>query len=660
MKYLGLTCTFIFSYGIYKLFWYKFSKENVEKKNNNKSLYKRFLYFYSSKIEGESDKESKKRNEENKRWINNIIFKLIIITFSIYFINEKINDYTNPPIELSLNKLNNEIINNLTKIDIMEEKYALLYTNNTKKHKYFIEILSGDVIENKLKNTSVYPNIDIYYRNKKKNILSDYISTGLNILYIYIIYYSVKNIGKIMSQEDNKKVIQLDTNVKVKLKDVAGMEDTKRDILEFVDFFKKRDKYLKAGARMPRGALFYGPPGTGKTLMAKAVAGECNIPFISVSGSDFSEIFVGVGSSRVRDLFKKAREKAPCIVFIDEIDALAKVRGNKYGGSDDKENTLNRLLIELDGFNDNENIMVFGATNRKDILDKALLRPGRFDRKIEFYLPEKKDRKEILNYYLKDLKIEGKLEEIINSISDKTYGFSPAEISNICNEASIISIRKNKEEINMEILNEAIEYTIIGPERRSRSLNEEEKNIVAHHESGHAFMSYCLKNTEIPIKVSIVPRGNSALGFSMSNISEKKLMKKNDLIDKMCVLIGGRVAEEIFFNDITNGAYDDIEKLTKIAKSYVKLFGMDKEMGYINYDYNLKSGMMIKDYSDNTNDKIDKSINELINEIKNRTFAIILEHKNEIEKISQELLKKETLESIDLKNILGNDLLNKY
>ena len=391
---------------------------------------------------------------------------------------------------------------------------------------------------------------------------------------------------------------------------------------------------------MPRGALFYGPPGTGKTLMAKAVAGECNLPFISVSGSDFSEIFVGVGSSRVRDLFNKARVKAPCIVFIDEIDALAKTRGNRFGGaSDDKENTLNRLLIELDGFNENDNIMVFGATNRKDILDKALLRPGRFDRKIEF-LPEKDDRKEILKYYLKDLNIDGNLDKIIENISEKTYGFSPAEISNICNEASIISIRENKDYIDINILNEAIEYIIIGPERRNRNLNDKEKNIIAHHESGHAFMSYTLKNTEIPLKVSIIPRGNSALGFSMSNFSNKKLMSKKDLIDKMCVLIGGRIAEKVFFDDFTNGAYDDIQKLTKIANNYVKVFGMDDDMGNLNYEYNTESGMIIKDFSDKTNEKIDIAIKSLVDLVYSRTLTIIIKHKNLIEKLSLLLLEK--------------------
>ena len=656
MKYFELTCTFLFSYGILNYFLKKKNKKEKE----NKSILQRVLYFFSNRIEGENDNDRENREKENKKWLNDFIFKLISFILISYFINDKINEYLNPPIELSINKLNNQIVKNISKVEIFEDKFAYLFTNNSIKYKYFIEILSRDIIEKKLKNNKNYENIDIFYRNKKVSF-SNYISLAFNIFYFYIIYYSIKNVGRIMNQDDNKKVIQLDTNVKEKLDNVAGLEETKRDILEFIDFFKNREKYLEVGARMPRGALFYGPPGTGKTLMAKAIAGECNIPFISVSGSDFSEIFVGVGSARVRNLFKIAREKAPCIVFIDEIDALAKVRGNKFGGgNDDKENTLNRLLIELDGFDDNDNIMVFGATNRKDTLDKALLRPGRFDRKIEFYLPEKKDRKEILNYYLKDLEIEGNLEELIENISEMTYGFSPAELSNICNEASIISIRKNKNKIDMNILNEAIEYTIIGPERKSRCLNDEEKNIVAHHESGHAFMSYCLKNTELPIKVSIIPRGNSALGFSMSKLSDKKLMKKKDLFNKMCVLIGGRVSEEVFFNEITNGAYDDIEKLTNIARNYVKLFGMDNKMGYINYDYNLKYGMMIKDYSDITNKKIDDSIKKLVDQVYSKTLELITNHKEEVEKLSNLLLNKETLQTNDLKKILGNELLNKY
>lgn len=652
MKYMGLSILLI-GLGSFKFF------KNYNKKKNL-TLIERFKNFFYIRLENETDDECKKRKSENRKWINNILMKLIFITISSYYLSEKYNEYLNPPIEISFNQFTKDFIMKTNKIEIFDNKFAFLYTNSTNKYNYFIEILSGIHFENKLKNYQIYSKIDIFYRNKK-NLLGNIISLGFNFLYLFIIYFSVINIGKIMNQDENKKVIQLDTNVNVKLKDVAGMEETKRDILEFIDFFKQRDKYIKAGTRMPRGALFYGPPGTGKTLMAKAVAGECNIPFISVSGSDFSEIFVGVGSSRVRDLFKKAREKAPCIVFIDEIDALAKTRGNRFGGGgDDKENTLNRLLVELDGFNENDNIMVFGATNRKDTLDNALLRPGRFDRKIEFYLPEKNDRKEILRYYLENLKVDGDLNEILENISNKTYGFSPAELSNICNEASIISIRKKKEKINLEIINEAIEYTIIGPERRNRNLSDNEKNIISHHESGHAFMSYCLKNTEIPIKVSIVPRGNSALGFSMSNISNKKLMTKKDLIDKMCVLIGGRVAEKVFFDDITNGAYDDIEKLTKMASNYVKKFGMDEDLGNLNYDFNNETGFNIKEYSDKTNEKIDKSIKNLVDKVYSRTLLLITQHKDIVSKIAKKLLDKEMLETSDLKEVIGENLLNKY
>ena len=386
-------------------------------------------------------------------------------------------------------------------------------------------------------------------------------------------------------------------------------------------------------------------PGTGKTLLAKAIAGECKVPFISVSGTDFSEMFVGVGAARVRDLFRNARDKAPCIVFIDEIDALARKRGHSLSSSHhEKDNTLNRLLIELDGFDPNDNILIFGATNRLDILDKALLRPGRFDRKIQFELPECKDRECIFEYYLNKLQIEGEPKTLASNLAKQSFGFSGADIYNVCNEASILTIRNKATMVTTQYLEQALEYVLLGPKKTTFKLSEKEKRIVAYHESGHTLLSRLLPHAKKPIKVSILPRGKSALGFSQSEMSDAKLRNKDEILDSICVLLGGRIAEELFCGNITTGASDDIQKLTELAYHYVTIYGMEESIGTFHYVKERK-------YSEKLHKKIDKAVLDIIQKSYARAKKFIQKNHHLIEKLAEVLLEKETLVINDLDEI---------
>ena len=522
---------------------------------------------------------------------------------------------------------------NTTHIEIYDE-LAYITINNSTISSYYINISSTfPSFQNRLswngyKYDVVYKTI---YPKPKFDLL-------ITIGFIYLLFQARKK--KI------KDCIISNENISVTLKDVAGCEDAKKEIFEFVDFLKNREKYISRGARMPRGALLYGPPGTGKTLLAKAVAGECNVPFLAVSGSDFCEMYVGVGPARIRDLFAKARKNAPCIVFIDEIDALARKRSNYTVGSSgntEKDATLNKLLVELDGFEPNDNVLIFGATNRLDILDEALMRPGRFDRKIRFELPERGDREKIFHNYLHKMKLDGSPNDLSAALSKQSFGFSGADIANICNEACILSVRCNSENITRKILENAVDNVLLGPEKNTFQLSNSEKRIIAFHESGHSVMSYILKNVKPPIKVSIMPRGKSALGFSQSEMSEEKLRNKDELFEKMCVLLGGRVAEEIFCGNITTGASDDIEKLTRLAYLYVTRYGMDKSIRTFHFDRERKER-----YSESLRKKVDSAVQKLINRAYVETKNILQKKKNLVTSLATKLLEKETLNQTDL------------
>ena len=440
----------------------------------------------------------------------------------------------------------------------------------------------------------------------------------------------------------------------VTFKDVAGLYGAKDEVMEIVDFLKNPKKYTTLGGKIPKGALLVGPPGTGKTLLAKAVAGEANVPFFSISGSDFVEMFVGVGASRVRDLFRQAKEKAPCIVFIDEIDAVGRARGKNAGFSsnDERENTLNQLLTEMDGFGSNSGVIILAATNRADILDKALMRAGRFDRQIHVELPDLKERMEIFQVHLRNLKLEENFD--LEFLAKHTPGFSGADIANVCNEAALTAARKNKSAIDKQDFLDAVDRIIGGLEKKSKIITPEEKKSIAHHEAGHATVSWLLPHANPLFKVTIVPRGH-ALGAAWYLPEERQLVTKEQLIDEMCSLIGGRVAEEMINGQPSTGALNDLERLTKMAYGMVTYYGMSEQVGHLSfYDSTGARGYdLTKPYSEKTAELIDKEVKDLIQMIHDRTLKILTDHKEGFLALATVLLEKEVIFAEDLENIFG-------
>ena len=443
------------------------------------------------------------------------------------------------------------------------------------------------------------------------------------------------------------------TKVNITFKDVAGLDEAKVEVMEIVDFLKQPKKYTKLGGKIPKGALLIGPPGTGKTLLAKAVAGEANVPFFSLSGSDFVEMFVGVGASRVRDLFRQAKEKAPCIIFIDEIDAIGRARGKNLmsGSNDERENTLNQLLTEMDGFGTDSGVIILAATNRPDILDSALLRPGRFDRQISIDKPDLIGREQIFKVHLKGKELSEDVDA--KKLSAQTPGFAGAEIANVCNEAALIAARKDKEKIDMTDFENAIDRVIGGLEKKNKLISPEEKNIVAYHEAGHAVTGWFLEFADPLVKVSIVPRGVAALGYAQYLQKEQYIYRTEQLIDEMCMTLGGRAAEDIVFGKISTGAQNDLERVTKMAYAMVTIYGMNEKVGHISFnDQNSEFGFN-KPYSEKTSELIDQEVRELINQAYLRTKNLLNTRKSELESLAHELLKKEVLFQYDLENIIG-------
>ena len=443
--------------------------------------------------------------------------------------------------------------------------------------------------------------------------------------------------------------------VNVTFKDVAGLYGAKEEVMEIVDFLKNPQKYTALGGKIPKGALLVGPPGTGKTLLAKAVAGEANVPFFSISGSDFVEMFVGVGASRVRDLFAQAKEKAPCIVFIDEIDAVGRARGKNVGWSsnDERENTLNQLLTEMDGFGTNSGVIVLAATNRADILDKALMRAGRFDRQIHVELPELKERQEIFQVHLRGLKLADDFD--MEFMAKHTPGFSGADIANVCNEAALTAARRNKKAIEKQDFLDAVDRIVGGLERKNSTImTPAEKRTTAYHEAGHAVVGWLLPYADPIFKVSLIPRGQ-ALGLTWSLPSERKILPKSWMMDEMCTLLGGRVAEEIINGEPASGALNDLERLTNIAYSMVQFYGMSDKVGQLSfYDSTGARGYeMIKPYSEKTAELMDSEVKALVAEVHKRTLKILSDHCEAFEKVAQMLLEKEVIFAEDIEAILG-------
>lgn len=456
------------------------------------------------------------------------------------------------------------------------------------------------------------------------------------------------NVGKAQGKLADKD------KVDVTFKDVAGLYGAKEEVMEIVDFLKNPKKYTDLGAKIPKGALLVGPPGNGKTLLAKAVAGEANVPFFSMSGSDFVEMFVGVGASRVRDLFAQAKEKAPCIVFIDEIDAVGRARGKNAGfsGNDERENTLNQLLTEMDGFGSNSGVIVLAATNRADILDKALMRAGRFDRQIHVDLPELKEREEIFKVHIRDLKISKDFD--VSYMAKHTAGFSGADIANVCNEAALGAARKNKSEIDLQDFLDAVDRIVGGIVKKGYLLSDSEKKTIAHHEAGHAVVSWLLPHANQLFKVTLVPRGN-ALGAAWYLPDEHKIERKSQMIDEMCSLIGGRVAEEILNGEPSTGAQNDLERLTKTAYSMIQNYGMSEVFG--NFSFYDSTGSRAYDftrpYSEKTAELLDAEVSKLVKEVHDKTYKILKDHEQEWREVANELLTKEVIFADDVQAILG-------
>lgn len=423
--------------------------------------------------------------------------------------------------------------------------------------------------------------------------------------------------------------------------------------MEIVDFLKNPKKYTNLGGKIPKGALLIGAPGTGKTLLAKAVAGEAHVPFFSLSGSDFVEMFVGVGASRVRDLFRQAKDKAPCIIFIDEIDAIGRARGknNIVGGNDERENTLNQLLVEMDGFGTDSGIIILAATNRPDVLDSALLRPGRFDRQVSIDKPDLIGREQIFKVHLKPIKLAEGVDP--KKLSAQTPGFAGAEIANVCNEAALIAARHNKEAVDMKDFQDAIDRVIGGLEKKNTLITPEEKRVVAYHEAGHAIAGWFLEHTDPLVKVSIVPRGVAALGYAQYLPNERFLVAKDELFDDMVLSMGGRVAEDIVFGKITTGALSDLERITRLAYGMVKIYGMNDKIGNISFYDPHGENQFNKPYSDTTAELIDAEVRNLVDSVYKRTTDLINEHRDGLENVAKKLLEKEVLFQSDLEEILG-------
>ena len=500
----------------------------------------------------------------------------------------------------------------------------------------------------------------------RKNYLGDILGWILPFILILLIWVFIfrrmsggggagGGAGNIFSVGKSRaQIFDKDTNVKINFKDVAGLEEAKTEVMEIVDFLKNPKKYTSLGGKIPKGALLVGPPGTGKTLMAKAVAGEANVPFFSISGSDFVEMFVGVGASRVRDLFKQAKEKAPCIVFIDEIDAVGRARGRNanFGANDERENTLNQLLTEMDGFGTNIGVIILAATNRADVLDRALLRAGRFDRQIHVELPDLNERREIFKVHLKPIKLPKTFD--VDFLAKQTPGFSGADIANVCNEAALIAARKNKKMVGKQDFLDAVDRIIGGLERKNKIISLEEKKTIAFHEAGHATVSWLLKYASPLVKVTIIPRGR-ALGAAWYLPEERSLTTQEQILDELAYALGGRAAEEMIFGKISTGALNDLEKVTKQAYAMVSYFGMSPEVGHLSfYDSSGQNEYgFTKPYSEKTAELIDAEAKRIVDESYERAKEVLAKNRKGLDQLANLLLEREVIFSEDLEKVFG-------
>jgi len=570
------------------------------------------------------------------------------------------------------------------KLDVINEKYAQVYlTDDAVKNKkeqykdaskssfgserpqYTFETGPSEKFADKVDalNESLPVNMKFAIQYvEKANWLSPLISILMPVAFIVLLWIfflrrmgggaggpgaQIFNIGK-------SKATLFDQNSKVNINfgDVAGLDEAKEEVMEVVDFLKNPKKYTSLGGKIPKGVLLIGPPGTGKTLLAKAVAGEAGVPFFSISGSDFVEMFVGVGASRVRDLFRQAREKAPCIVFIDEIDAIGRARGRNtmQGGNDERENTLNQLLVEMDGFPTDKGVILMAATNRPDVLDSALMRPGRFDRQIAIDRPDLKGREAIFRVHIQNIKISESVTPF--ALAEMTPGFAGAEIANVCNEAALIAARRNKEEVDMDDFNYALDRVIGGLEKKNKLISPEEKEIIAYHEAGHAVCGWYLEHASPLVKVTIVPRGIGTLGYAQYLPKDEYITRTEALLDRMCMTFGGRAAEEITFGKVSTGAQNDLDQVTKMSYSMVAVFGMNEKVGQVSF-YGMQNESFARPYSEETAGMIDSEVRRIVTAQFARAKQLLLDHRDALEALAKQLLEKEVLHKADVERLIG-------
>ena len=631
-------------------------------------------------------KDNKKNILEKKPQFNTQLWIILLISSFIYL---AYGLFSNNPISIDYNRFNKMITSHdVSKIVVVKNQEIVEITLNEdalQNSTYKDEIESSKLIQNtngphyQLEVSSVESfekryfdlidqmkksnNKEVEYLTEKRYDFYSFLQTwGFTILILIGFWFLIKRMsggggpgGQIFNIGKSKaSLFDKESKTKLTFHDVAGLEEAKEEVKEIVEFLKTPKKFTKLGGKIPKGALLVGAPGTGKTLLAKAVAGEAAVPFYSLSGSDFVEMFVGVGAARVRDLFKKAKEKAPCIVFIDEIDAIGRSRGRGQmpGSNDERENTLNSLLVEMDGFSTDSGVIILAATNRPDVLDSALLRPGRFDRQITIDKPDLIGREAIFKVHVRGLTLNEDVN--LKNLAAQTPGFAGAEIANVCNESALIAARKNKKTIEMDDFQDAIDRVIGGLEKKNKIISPEEKKIVAYHEAGHAIAGWYLEHADPLVKVSIVPRGIAALGYAQYLPKEQFLYQTNQLLDEMCMALGGRAAEEIIFGKISTGALNDLERITKMAYSIVSVYGMNKNIGNISFfdskqsDYNFT-----KPYSDSTAEKIDFEVRKIVENAYERTKNLLINKKEQLEKIAKKLLEKEILFQNDIEILIG-------
>jgi AFG3 family protein len=622
-----------------------------------------------------------KRPRFNAMWIYAIIGIAIIL---IYFF-----DSGQGPVPIDWKFFQNELLlkKEIQKIQVVNEQHADIFIKpellEQPKHQknfskglnaftkagphYTMPVGSNDIFKKMLDDAQAgLPETDkVYPEFIRKRTFGDTFAILLPIIALIILYLvifrrmggaggsgggtNIFNVGK-----SKARIFDKDENIRLDFKDVAGLEEAKMEVKEIVDFLKKPKKYTDLGGKIPKGALLVGPPGTGKTLLAKAVAGEAHVPFFSLSGSDFVEMFVGVGASRVRDLFKQAKEKAPCIVFIDEIDAIGRARGRNpnLGANDERENTLNQLLTEMDGFASNAGVIILAATNRADILDKALLRAGRFDRQIYVELPDLNERKEIFKVHLRPIKYDKDLE--VDFLARQTPGFSGADIANVCNEAALIAARKNKKSVQKQDFLDAVDRIVGGLEKKNKIITQDEKKTIAYHEAGHATLSWMLEHASPLVKVTIIPRGKS-LGAAWYLPEERQITTREQLLEEITATLGGRAAEQIIFGKVSTGALNDLERVTKQAYSMVTYFGLSDKIGNLSfYDSSGQNDYFFqRPYSDKTAELIDSEAKEIIDLQYNRAIGILNQHKEGLVQLAEQLLEKEVIFTEDLEKIFG-------